>query len=1332
MSAGRETIVAMKHSHPLGLCFKFIILFLVFAASDVALWAQEMNAKFAWTTQLFLNELKEQPERPKVGSRRSTKYKMPDDLRVRKPQRLFASPDTIGSVAYISCFIHLKEVRDLSAVRSLGVKVDGTFDGLDFITARVPIEKLEALAGVDNVTSIKVAECMQPMTDAARQITNVDDLLNLSADATAVGVNTKYDGTGVVLGIIDTGIDFQHIAFKDKNGKSRIKRAYVYDGTESREYTTITNTSPTTDDATDDHGTHTASTAGGSSVIVSGSTVTVTDNHANATYGGMAPGTDLYLAGCKELYKTDLSNALINMVKYASEQDKPLVVSNSWGNRWRPRDGTDEWTEIVDMIVTTPGRIILFSAGNQAGHSKDNEGGGFFVKKNSASSSSPLGTILRSNYYSKTDGGYNYSGYISSSWSTKELNCKIYVLNSSTGAILKTWTVSSSNPTFSGLDTYYDGTLNMYRGYDEASEKFFLSVYTGKEGLKTKRYTTTVKDGEDYFKSSYTLAIEVYPASGSAKVEMWGASEYSYFTNHLTTSGLTWTAGTDDMSVNNEVTIPGVISVGAYVSKEKWKNYENEYYHYSSTNPLGDIASFSSYATAEQSPTGEAYPWITAPGAQVVAGVNHYHTSSVDDGSYYHDDNKSRLVVNNDNNPYGVMQGTSMSTPVAAGIVAQWLQAAQEVGVELTVNDVKDIMAQTAIKDSYTNGTNASHFGKGKIDALAGIEYILNKFGRKLTLKATPVSGMVAYGQEMTLTANRPEAKIYYTTDGSEPTPSSYRYSGSQSIGRNMTLKAKAYLDGYEPSETLTRTYQVKLDIKADKPSGDVPSGESVTLSCSHPKAVIYYTTDGTTPTKTSKVYRSPITIGGNMTLKAIAMHDDCLSSDVLTRTYTILVTSVSASPVTAARLIAGTEVTLTASPSDSRIYYTTDGSEPTQSSRLYTSPIILERTVVLKAKAFRDGYRPGETFTWNYNVAPEPKVITLTPAKLELFWGRTAKLTYAFTPADAETMSLVWESSDPEVVIVNQEGVVRALRPGHATITLTARNGVVGKCELTVPDPLYQLFVWSKSGLKTGYLSTDEPHFNIVGDIVRFSTKRLSMDIHRDTLDKFTLEQVLAEHPKRITLSEKKSVALGATVQLKAVLTPADAETSLTWVNDNPEVVNVTQDGHVTALQVGEANLMVQTSNGLRAGIHITVPEPCLRFYVWMRNGEVHGYDLEEKPEVKLGEEVFMLTSSRQTVQYQAADILRFTLQDAVIEEEIADGIAAPLVTDNLELREGTFLIAGSRPYSFVQVYDTAGRLVQTAQVDGEGNLSLSLTSLSEGIYIIRTEQTTLKIQKR
>lgn len=144
----------------------------------------------------------------------------------------------------------------------------------------------------------------------------------------------------MVLGVIDTGIDFQHKAFKDANGNYRLKRAYVYNGSRAQEYSSFSSSSPTTDDSSEDHGTHTSSTAGGSSVIINGSTTTVTTNHANATYGGMAPGADLYLAGINGLNDTYLANAFQKICDYADGQSKPVVVSNSWGSQWGPHDGT--------------------------------------------------------------------------------------------------------------------------------------------------------------------------------------------------------------------------------------------------------------------------------------------------------------------------------------------------------------------------------------------------------------------------------------------------------------------------------------------------------------------------------------------------------------------------------------------------------------------------------------------------------------------------------------------------------------------------------------------------------------------------------------------------------------------------------------------------------------------------------------------------------------------------------------------------------------------------------------------------------------------------------
>ena len=70
--------------------------------------------------------------------------------------------------------------------------------------------------------------------------------------------------------------------------------------------------------------------------------------------------------------------------------------------------------------------------------------------------------------------------------------------------------------------------------------------------------------------------------------------------------------------------------------------------------------------------------------------------------------------------------------------------------------------------------------------------------------------------------------------------------------------------------------------------AGEVQVGAEVTISCTTQDAIIYYTTDGTTPNEQANRYSSPITINEATTIKAIATKEGMTASEVATAAYTI------------------------------------------------------------------------------------------------------------------------------------------------------------------------------------------------------------------------------------------------------------------------------------------------------------------------------------------------------------------------------------------------------------------------------------------------------------
>ena len=132
-----------------------------------------------------------------------------------------------------------------------------------------------------------------------------------------------------------------------------------------------------------------------------------------------------------------------------------------------------------------------------------------------------------------------------------------------------------------------------------------------------------------------------------------------------------------------------------------------------------------------------------------------------------------------------------------------------------------------------------------------------------------------------------PGATIYYTTDGTTPTPSSAVYSGPIAVAATQTVKAIAVASGYNNSAVTPATYTIAATPPTFSPkAGTYTSAQSVSMTDSTTGATIYYTTDGTTPTSSSTLYGGPITVAATQTVKAIAVASGYSNSAVASAAY--------------------------------------------------------------------------------------------------------------------------------------------------------------------------------------------------------------------------------------------------------------------------------------------------------------------------------------------------------------------------------------------------------------------------------------------------------------
>lgn len=364
--------------------------------------------------------------------------------------------------------------------------------------------------------------------------------------------------------------------------------------------------------------------------------------------------------------------------------------------------------------------------------------------------------------------------------------------------------------------------------------------------------------------------------------------------------------------------------------------------------------------------------------------------------------------------------------------------------------------------------------------------------------------------RKIRLSTSTSGATIYYTTDGSNPTTSSTRYTGLITIKKNTKIKAIA-VKGSNYSSVMTKTVRVATvlgDVTGDgsvnesdysrliswidgetsygcKDNADVSGngkvnrtdakylrqyldgeidsfpaggsssssssststsssikkptitvyksygGKKIQLETSTSGATIYYTTNGSDPTKNSLKYSGTFILEKDATIKAVAYKNGKYSAVKSRDVQVDQCATPSADADDSKQYTDSVKVSLSCVTADSRIYYTTDGSDPIRYGKRYSEPIVLTSNTTLKIFAEAKGYTNSAVRTYNY------KVLSTNFTISGLVWNDTPNET---TRADG-----IKQYGENGINGITVKLVNNATNAAEQTVTTTTINGVQG-----------------------------------------------------------------------------------------------------------------------------------------------------------------------------------------------------------------------------------------------------------------------------------------------
>lgn len=599
---------------------------------------------------------------------------------------------------YLSTFIQVNPSINETDLRSLDIIIGSKSKNI--WTAYVPLENVTAFTQISGIKFIDLDHPIAASMDSARVTTRVDSV------HAGINLPQAYTGNGVVVGIIDAGFDYTHPSvFDTAYSRFRLKQVWETKGTGTppaafgfgAEYTDSTSIiNKNYDVYTFSHGAHVAGIAAGSGYI--GNTA------INKKFRGMAYESDLVFVGIYPATNmwlntglTDLIDGMNYIFDYADAQGKAAVANLSWGNPIGPHDGWALFSQACDN-ATGPGKIFTISAGNNSGR-----------KVHLQKSFTPADTII-STFINFPSGLPQKMDWVDIWGDTSHVFCvEVKLYNSAT--------VTATSNVICIDDLTHPIELIGLNG-----DTCFVTLTAVSSDINGKSHILM----DILSRVNEKVCVSVIADHG--KIDMWQgyvSEATGYYGSFAKNAYPFATDGNDFMAASDAASTNSAIAVGAYNSKTSYLNVSGNTVN-ASGETLGDICSFSS-----EGPTadGRTKPNITGPGSRIVSSISSVDSVYLVGGSNYSIvTNKFVSPLNSITYSYAAIQGTSMSSPAVAGIVALMLEA----DPTLTPGQVQVLLYNTAIQDSFTgvlpfNGNNI--WGWGKVNAYGAIYATLNFAG---------------------------------------------------------------------------------------------------------------------------------------------------------------------------------------------------------------------------------------------------------------------------------------------------------------------------------------------------------------------------------------------------------------------------------------------------------------------------------------------------------------------------------------------------------------------------------------------------------------------------